>query len=259
MAIEQKNTTSSLLVVLAIIAVLGVVVVSSFQASQPITVNTGDQSPDRNILTVTGTHELQVAPDQATITFSVITDDMSAKVASQENSDLMNAIVTALRAQGVAASDIETINIYLTKLTEWDYNRQRNIDKGYQQTATVKVTTKNLDGVGAILDAAIGAGANNVQDVAFSLTPTAEATYKEQALTEAAQVAKTKAQTLASASGASLGRITSLSENSYNYQPYYYNTRSVMMADAGAEKAPTPISPEKVSISVSVSIGYELN
>ena len=63
MAIEQKNTTGSLLVVLAIIAVLGVVVVSSFQASQPITVNTGDQSPDRNILTVTGTHELQVAPD----------------------------------------------------------------------------------------------------------------------------------------------------------------------------------------------------
>jgi uncharacterized protein YggE len=203
---------------------------------------------------------MQVTPDEATITFSVVTDDVSAQVASQENNDLMQAIVAALRAEGVTASDIETTDIYLTKLTEWDYTRQRSVDKGYQQTATVRVTTTKLDDVGAILDAAIGAGANNVQDVSFSLTPESQATYKEQALKAAAQVAKTKAQTLASASGASLGRITSLSENSYDYQPYYYNTRAVMLdAAAGAEKAPTPISPEKVSISVSVSIGYELN
>lgn len=258
MAIEQKTTSGSLLIILAIIAVLGVIVVSSFQAMQPITVNTGDQSPDRNILTVTGTHEMQVAPDEATITFSVVTDDMSAQVASQENADLMNAVITALRAKGVAASDIETIDIYLNKLTEWDSVRQRSVDKGYQQTATVRVTTTKLDDAGAILDAAIGAGANNVQDVSFSLTPKSQAEYKEQALTAAAQVAKAKAQTLASASGASLGRITSLSENSYDYQPYYYNTRAVML-EAAVDKAPTPISPQKVSISVSVSIGYELN
>ena len=136
----------------------------------------------------------------------------------------------------------------------------KQLDRGYQQITTIKITTKKLDAVGDVLDAAVQAGANSVQDVSFSLTPESEATYKEQALASAAKVAKSKAQTLASASGATLGRITSLSENSYNVQPYYYNTRSVAMdASAGSEKAPTPISPEKVSLSVSVTIGYELN
>jgi len=258
MATEQKNTMGMLLVVLAIVAVIGVVVVSSFQAARPITINSGPQSPDRNILTVTGTHEMQVAPDQATITLSVQTTDVSAQVASTQNAELMTAVTAALRAQGVAASDIETTNVYLSRITEWDYTRQRSVDRGYQQTATVRVTTTKLDDVGRILDAAIAAGANNVQDVSFSLTPETEKRYKEEALTEAAGVAKAKAQTLARASGATLGRITSLSENSYGITPYYYNTRAVMALDAGMEKAPTPISPEKVSISVSVSIGYEL-
>jgi uncharacterized protein YggE len=258
MAIEQKNP-GGLLVVLAIVAVLGVIVVSSMQAIRPITVNTGPQSPDRNILTVTGTHEMEVTPDMAELTLEVVTRYPTAARASEVNRETLQAVVAALKAEGVADDEIETVNVYLQKVQEWDYENQRTVDRGYEQRTTLRVTTSDLTNVGAILDAAVGAGANSVQDIAFTLTPEKQTQVKEQALAAAAQTAKGKAETLARASGATLGRITALSENSYNYQPWYANSRAVMALDvAGAEKAPTPISPENVQVTVSVTIGYEL-
>jgi hypothetical protein len=260
MATEQKNTTSSLLVVLAIVAVIGVIVVSSFEAAKSITVNTGEQSPDRNILTVTGTHELEVAPDMAQLTLEVVSRYPTAARASEVNRETMNNVIKAVKAEGVSDDKIETVNIYLQKVQEWDHTTQRTVDRGYEQRTTLRTTTSDLTHIGAILDAAVSAGANSVQDIEFTLTPEKQTQVKEEALAAAARTARSKAETLARASGATLGRITALSENSYNYQPWYANSRAVMTFDgsAGAEKAPTPISPENVQITVSVTIGYEL-
>jgi hypothetical protein len=258
MATEQ-NRTGTLPLVIAALAVLGLVAVALLRPPAPISVTTGPQSPDRNILTVTGTHELEVAPDEAALTLEVVTRYPTAAQASDMNRDLMGKVVAAIKAQGIKDAEIETTNVYLQKVQEWDYERQRSVDKGYEQRTTIRVTVKDLTNVGSVLDTAVAAGANSVQDIEFRLTPESQTKYKEQALAEAAKTAKGKAETLARASGATLGRITSLSENSFNYQPWYANSRAVMAFDvAGAEKAPTPINPEMVTITVSVSIGYEL-
>ncbi len=260
MASESNSSMGWIVVAIALIAVLGVAAVAMLRAPTPITVQTGPQSPDRNILSVTGTHELQVAPDEAALTLEVVTRAATASQASTMNRELMNKVVSAIKSSGIKDDEIETTNVFLQKVTEWDTKEQKSVDKGYEQRTTIRVTVKDLTKVGSVLDAAVEAGANSVQDIEFSLTPESQTKYKAEALAVAAKTAKSKAQTLADASGATLGRITSLSENSYNYQPIFYNSRA-MMADAGMEKveAPsTPISPEKVSISVSVSIGYEL-
>jgi uncharacterized protein YggE len=257
MASTPENKSSWMILIIAAIAILAVAAVSLTKQAPPVTVYGGDQAADRNILSVTGTHELVVAPDEAEISFSVVTRNDNAAMASSENAILMNAVVDAIKAEGIAAGDIETTNVYLSKVTEYDYELRKSVDKGYEQRATVRVTVKNLDNVGSVLDAAVQAGVNDIDDVAFTLTPESQTRYKEQALTEATKTAKRKAQTLADASGATLGRITSLSENSFGYQPYYANSKAVMAMD-GAESAPTPISPEQVSMSVSVSIAYEL-
>ena len=264
MAIEtpSNNGTNKALVVLAVIAVIGIIAVSSFKAAAPVTINSGPQSPDRNILTVSGTSDMKVAPDEAVIQLQVVTNDSTAKGASSQNQVLLNKVMSALKAQGLEDKDIETTNVYLNKLTEWDYKNMVQVDKGYQQQTSLKVTIKDLKKVGDVLDAAVQAGANSVQDISFELQPATEQAYKKQALAAAASSAKDKAQTLADASGAHLGKITALSENSYNVIPYYYGLqqKALSMDSAGSVAAPsTPINPQQVSLSVSVSLSYELN
>lgn len=239
-----KENFEKILLVLALIAVLGLVAFSFTKL----------EKPERDIITVSGTHQLEVAPDQGIIVLEVVTRDQSASVASKENANLLNKVFEAIKAEGVADSDLETTNVYLSKVTEWENNSM--VDKGYEQRTTVKVTVNDLAKVGAVLDAAVSGGANSIQSVEFRLKPESESRYKQEALAKATELAKTKAQTLATTAGAKLGKITSLSESSYT--PVWYNRYNVY--DKAMESMPsaTPISPEKVSLSVTVSISYEL-
>jgi uncharacterized protein YggE len=166
----------------------------------------------------------------------------------------------AIRSQGISDSDIETTDVVLAKNQQWDPKTNTYQDLGYRQTTTMRVTINDLSKVGAVLDAAVAGGANNVQDVAFQLKPETEAKYKQQELAAATKVATQKAAILADAAGTRLGKLVSLTEQSYNYVPWMYNAKNALAAaDGGATVAPTPINPQKVSISVSVSLAYELN
>jgi uncharacterized protein YggE len=128
------------------------------------------------------------------------------------------------------------------------------VDKGFEQITTLKVTIKDLAKVGSVLDAAVGAGANSVQDISFELRPETQEKVKQDALKAATAAARTKAQILATAAGAKLGDIVSLSENSY-IMPYLANSKTVMTS---ADAAPTPINPAQVTVSASVQLSYEL-
>jgi uncharacterized protein YggE len=234
---------------IALIAVIGLVVVAALRSGGE------ERQQQQDLLTVSGTHVLEVAPDQAVMTLQVLTNGTVAKDVSAENRQLLTQVMVALKAQGLADSDIETTGVLLSRWTEWDPKSQAMVDKGYQQATTLKVTVTDMEKVGSILDAAVNAGANSVQDISFELKPETEQRLKQQALADATADATAKAKTLATAAHARLGKVASLSENSY-IQPWIYNSKAMM--DSGAGAAPTPISPEKVTIQVSVSMAYEL-
>ncbi len=239
--IHHENFEKVLLVI-ALVAVIGLVVYNF------------SKTEERNILTVSGTHEMEVAPDQGVIVFQVVTREATAGTASVSNRELMNKVMAELEAQGIDDSDVETTAVYLNKVTEWENNSI--VEKGYEQQTTVKVTVNDLTKVGSVLDAAISGGANSIQSVEFKLKPESETAYKQEALVKATEVAKTKAQTLVNAAGARLGKITSLSESSYVPSIRYNSYDYVVKESAGM--APTPISPELVSLSVTVNINYEI-
>ncbi len=240
---------------IAVIAVAGLALVCFATVMKENTAAVVSLDGQRNVLTSTGTHVLEVVPDQAVILLDVNTNSSTAKEASDQNRILLNQVMASLRAQGIAESDIETTNVYLNKASRWDSKSQEYVELGYEQRTTLKVTVKDLAKAGTVLDAAISAGANGVQDISFELQPATENRYKQQALTDATKVATQKARILADAADTELGRVTSVSENSYNYVPWVYNAKQI---EADAAITPTPINPQKVSISVSVTVSYEL-
>src|ERR1035437_9941208 len=73
-----------------------------------------DKNAQKDTIVVAGKGELTVKPDIATISFSVMEEDMDVKKASDAVNKQITNIMTALKADGVAEADIKTTgyNIY---------------------------------------------------------------------------------------------------------------------------------------------------
>lgn len=158
-------------------------------------------------ITVTGNGSAKAVPDQASFDFGVQTQAATASDALSRNADQANAIVAALEKAGVDASQIQTTDVSLWPQTASDGTEI----VGYQASNSVQATVP-IARAGDTVDAAVGAGANNVDGPNLSVSDQT-ATYAD-ALKQALADAKAKAQSIADASGLTLGAVQTVSEGS---------------------------------------------
>jgi uncharacterized protein len=278
----------SILMTVVVVAIFGLLYMNlakpaaSIPAINP-TIQVNQPDTQRNMLTVSGNAQLSVSPDEATVYISVVSDNKTAKLAQENDRVTSDSVMAALKAAGLKAADIETESYYLTKLEDWEVipmpvariepapgasdssagyitEKGRYVERGYRLTHTIKATTKQIEGIGDLIDAAVGAGANGVDSVTFGLTKESEKKVRADALVKSVEAAKEKAQSMSQTAGATLGKVSTISEQNFYYTPYEYNTRSNVALDGGMYSAApkTIISPQKVEISSSVTLGYEL-
>jgi len=210
-----------------------------------------------NALTVQGSTEFEAAPDIAKVRFRVETQSLTAQDAQNKNRGIANAVHDALVRAGVRESELETTDYHVEKVQEWDPTGQKMVDKGYRASNAFVVSTKQLDQVGSLLDVGVQAGANNVESITFQLSDAKQKEVKTEALRRAAQNAREKAEALAEGTNVRLGKVKSVSENSYVVLPYARYDVMAMKSE-GAMAPPTPISPESVKVSAQVSVSYEV-
>ncbi len=246
----MKNTT------IAILAVLLIALTAC--ETRVIMEQPGQQA--QNSIVVQGSTEFDVAPDLAKIIFSIQTQSFTAQDAQVRNREIGDSVGAALSKAGVRTGDLQTTNYRVEKIQEWDPTGQKMVDKGYRVSNSFIVKTKELARVGPLLDAGIQAGANNVESISFELSDDKQKEVKTEALRKATMNAREKADALADGAGVRLGKVLSLSENSYYAQPYYRAEMAMTKADMGGapEIPPTAISPQDVHISAQVSVSYEI-
>jgi len=228
-------------------------VLAACQPSQVIVSKDGEQ---QNVISVSGSSEFEVSPDLAVVRVGLETQNKDAKLAQDQNRQVSNQIMDAIRRAGVSKDEIETYNYNVHRVREWDPGVERTVDRGFRVTNSFKIKTKRLEDVGKILDAAAQAGANSVQGISFELSDAREEQARTEALKQAAVNAKEKAKALAGGLGVPLGGLVKVQESSFNIMPY---ARGGMMEDAmvmKAEAAPTPIEPQSVQINAQVSVSY---
>jgi hypothetical protein len=201
---------------------------------------------------VTGSAEESVVPDKAELYITVETLEDTASLSQDTNSGLSDAVVKALQTMGVSKDDIETDNYNIAPKEMWDEKNGEMKQLGYTTTHTLKVTTRDIMNTGGYVDAAVKAGANRVERVIFSLTKEKEKQVSQALLTKASQDAKDKAGVLAQSIGVKLGKITTVSESSYNVMPYVYS-RSEAAYDGKAQ-----INPSEVKVNAFVSLVYQI-
>ncbi len=201
-------------------------------------------------ITVSATGESYRIPDTATVSAGVVTQAMSASEAMAANARKMNAAYNELLRAGIAQRNIQTSQLSLQP--RYDYSdRQAPKITGYEARNTVTAKSENLDTVGAMLDALVRAGANNINGVQFSIKNPDAA--KSEARAAAIQTARRQAEEMAGAAGVRLGRIVNLSESGGYNQP-----GPVMLAARSEAIASTPIAAGEQALSVTVNITYEI-
>lgn len=193
-------------------------------------------------ITVSGTGTVDSTPDRASFDFGVTTNGATAAEALGRNSAEARSIIDALKKAGVAAADIQT-----TQVSLWPQTSSNGLRiTGYQASNSVNVSAA-LARSGALVDAAVGAGANNVDGP--NLDTAEKTSLYDRALDKALSDARQKAQAIASAAGLTLGTALKVHEGGNAVvEP--------MFAEAARASAAPPIEAGTQKVQASVTVTY---
>ena len=194
-------------------------------------------------ITVTGNGTVDATPDQASFDFGVTTNGATAAEALSRNASQARAIIDALKKAGVGSSDIQTTQVSLWPQTS---SNGRRIT-GYQASNSVQVKAA-LGKSGALVDAAVGAGANNVDGP--SLDTADKSSLYDQALKQALGEAKGKAQAIAERRGPHARRAAEGARGRTG------DADRLRRRAGGAAKAAPPIEAGTQQIQASVTVTY---
>lgn len=201
-------------------------------------------------ITVTGSASVTLKADYARISVGVSSKAATVEQAANENNAAIFAVIEALKEAGVAEEDIATSNYSV--YAEYDYASFGGQKlTGYNVTNQLTVIIRDMEHIGATLDKATAAGANNIYNIEFLSTKADEA--QDEATVYAVQDAMRRAKLLASAAGLNLGGIKSISDTVASYGIVTRSYASKLDAVAG-----NSILPDDTSVSASVTIVFEL-
>jgi uncharacterized protein len=193
-------------------------------------------------ITVTGNGTADATPDQASFDFGVTTNGATAAEALSSNASQAGAIIDALKKAGVDSADIQTTQVSLWPQTSSNGNRIT----GYQASNSVNVRAA-LAKAGDLVDAAVGAGANDVDGP--SLDTADKSALYAQALKQAVANTRTKAQAIADAAGLTLGSVVRVREGG-NAEPL------PLFAAAKTAGPAVPVEAGTQQIQASVTVTY---
>jgi uncharacterized protein YggE len=198
-------------------------------------------------ITVTGTGTASAVPDVADWSFGVQSDADAAAAAMSSAAEATQKIIDALRGAGIEQRDLRTEHVSLYPRTTDDGRAVI----GYTASSSVHATVRKLDKAGAIVDAAVRAGANEIYGPTLRVDDT-RAQY--QAAAEAAlDDARSRAEALAAKAGLTLGAPVAIVDGGGGSPMPAYDR-----ALAGAESA-VPIEPGVNEITAALTVTFAIS
>jgi uncharacterized protein YggE len=193
-------------------------------------------------VTTTGHASVHAVPDEAQVSAGVEAHAASAADALAQDAAAMTKVIVALKAAG--GRDLQTQEVSLWPRTDSDGNVT-----GYVASNTVSATAA-IGRAGRLIDAAVGAGANNVDGPTLSVSKTDEL-YRD-ALKKAVDDARAKAEALAAAGGFGVGSVTRVTETSAP-QPLPFQHAAV---GAAVRATDTPVEPGTQDVTADVTVSF---
>lgn len=200
-----------------------------------------------SIVIVTGKGSACIAPDKIRISFSVGLLKKTSDEAADAAEKVYEQVLTSLGEIGFGPERVIT-GRYGVHAQRHPKNRDKYI--GYSAEHMVRVSTSDPDSLGAILDQILRVEGTRIRDIVF--TSTKLDSIRRVALSEAVKNVHADAAVMAEAAGGVLGDLieitTHFPDNSTHREKNGYERISLHSTMA----LPTPVTPEKVSISITV-------
>jgi len=238
--------------VAAILASLLMIGIASFVPG-PSQVQAAEAESTERTITVTGRGQFEVKPDTAVISLGVSELRDTPLDAYNALNTSITKIAGALTAMGVKEDQIQTSTFNLSGEYDWTQDRGRQLI-GYRATNTLSITTQELDKVANLIQAAVEAGANDLNGVSFSVKNSDK--LLEEALKMAVSDAKAKANLVAGELGARVLQVKSVSVQDQGTS--LVKASREMAMDNLAAAAPVPVYSGTTSFSATVSVTFEL-
>jgi uncharacterized protein YggE len=178
-------------------------------------------------ITVTGTAEMVVVPDRATISLGIQSRSKDVRKAQQEVTATMRGIVKALTDLGIDKKNVMTTNVSVQPQYQWKDGR--NYPDGFLCASSVRVKLTDLEKISDVISRSIEAGANDVESLQFERSDITAIKDSVQVL--AMRNAREKATRIANEAGVNVGMPISISDNT-QWAPSPWQVRGSRMTKA---------------------------
>jgi uncharacterized protein YggE len=216
--------------------------------------NSGDGQPTG--ISVTGEGTVTAAPDMAIIQLGVNTLRPTVAEAREAAAAALQGMIDAMKAQGVADEDLQTSNLSI--YPEYDYNNDQQVLRGFRVSNSLVAKVRKIDSTSDLVDAAVVAGGDETTINGISFTIDDPETLRAEARQQAVEDARARAETLASASGVSIGDPISINETSYSSAPIPYAEAGAALDRASQADFDTPIQTGELDVVVSVTVTWAI-
>jgi uncharacterized protein YggE len=202
----------------------------------------------KKVITVSGHGTVDTHPDEAVLRLAVLTQAEDAKNASDENVEKMAAVLAALYGIGISEDDAVTSGYRVWPQYSWrDDERQLT---GFQVRNSLTVTVMDIEKIGDVIDAALQAGANEINDVTFTVSDERQTELRDEAIADAVKKAKADAVSVAHAMDVQIVGPIDISTTGSQLSPYRmymdYETSYQMPVPEAAMAAGPQIQPGDV-------------
>jgi len=210
--------------------------------------------PEPRQITVNGTSDIFVEPDEAVLNYGVSTETKTLAEATQTQDQKMKSVLRILRDAGVAEKDIQT-----SRLQVGPQHNDKEKLIGYKASQSLTIRLRDLSKYEDLSRRLLEGGVNNVYGIDFTLANPRK--HADQARAAAVRAAREKATVMASELGAKIGKPVSIvEEDGDGYGTLGRLSNVALLAGHVANEGdlgPT-ISGGQVRVRAKVTIRFEL-
>lgn len=220
-------------------------------------------SAEPGSITVSGSAQVLVEPDEVVLTLGIETHDTVLGAAKTQNDAVIRKVLDITKAYGIEPKYVKTDYINIEPRYKDLYQNSEFI--GYFVRKTVEIRLGDISKFESLYSDLLGAGANYVQGIEFRTTDLRK--YRDQARALAVQAAREKAEALAGGAGQAIGRVKMIHEDASSWYGSYSSwwsgsgsmVQNVVQNQGGGNFNPEgTLAPGQISVTASLTVEYEM-
>jgi len=217
------------------------------------------QAQDKAVrsISVSGTIETKVAPDQIVWQISLSATDPSLTKAKTRSDDQAKAVVALQPKLGIDKGDLQTGLVSVNREYEHGPRGERGDFKHFSVNRSITIRERDLKRFDEFLNTLL---ASTDMEVFFSFESSRIQEVRAEARQKALRVARDKAAGMAEALGSKLGKVLTINEHSSTAEPWRspISNGNFVQSTPPADLATETFVPGAISVPVTVYVTFEL-